>query len=336
VSPHARVFTLVALAAAGAAGVTVGATLLSTRGEHRTAPAPTSPARAGAPPLLLDLGVRTDAEARALRRAAALYDRGRAHPGSVQLRQAGGIFARFSSLDAQVGAALAAWPGGARRLEQLARDRPRSGVVQLHDGLGLFWLGRTGEARAAWKRAQRAQPDSSYAVRASDLLHPEDPPGLPFFVPSFASPRVLDRLSPPRQLAFLAAHARTGGVRGKLLYGVALQRLVRPLSAERQFAAAARMAPRDPEAQVAAAVGLFDKDAPQRAFSRLGPLTRAFPHAATVRFHLGVLLLWLDRVDAARRQFRLARADAPSSLLGREAAQFLARLAGVGTKTPRG
>jgi tetratricopeptide (TPR) repeat protein len=337
VSARARVFTLVALAAAGAAGTTVAATLLSTRGEHRTALATTTAARAGAPPLLLDLGVRTDAQARALRTAAGLYDQGRTHLGSARIRRAEAIFSRYSSLEAQVGAALAAWPAGAARLQQLARDYPRSGVVQLHDGLGLLWLGRAGEARAAWKRAKGVQPDSSYAVRASDLLHPADPiPGLPFFVPDFPSPPELERLSPPRQLAFLATRARTGGVRAKLLYGVALQRLVRPASAERQFEAAARMAPRDPQAQVAAAVGLFDKDAPQRAFGRLGPLTRTFPHAPTVRFHLGVLLLWLDQVDAAKRQFRLARADAPSSLLGKEATRFLGRLAGVGTNKPSG
>jgi len=166
-------------------------------------------------------------------------------------------------------------------------------------------------------------------VRAGDLLHPELPvPGLPFFVPDFPSPPQLARLSPPRQLAFLAARARTGGVREKLLYGTALQRLARPVSAERQFRAAAALAPRDPEAQVAAAVGLFDKDAPQRAFGKLGPLTRTFPRAATVRFHLGVLLLWLGRVDEAKRQLRLARGDAPTSRLGREAKRLLVRLVG--------
>ena len=86
----------------------------------------------------------------------------------------------------------------------------------------------------------------------------------------------------------------------KLLYGVALQRLGHQVSAERAFAEAARLAPDDAEAQVAAAVGRFDKTHPERAFSRLGPLSKRFPHAATVRFHLGLLLLWLGEVKAGQ------------------------------------
>ena len=147
-----------------------------------------------------------------------------------------------------MGAALAAWPDGLGRLEALASEHPRSALVQLHLGLGLYWVGRSAAARDAWRHAKVLGPDSSYAVRASDLLHPELPiPGLPFFIPSFPSPPALAKLSPPRQFAFLAARARTGGVREKLLFGTALQRLGRPLSAERQFVAAAALAPNDPD-----------------------------------------------------------------------------------------
>ena len=74
---------------------------------------------------------------------------------------------------------------------------------------------------------------------------------------------------------------------------------------------------------MAAAVGQFDKDAPERAFGRLGPLTRRFPGEPTVRFHLGVLLLWTGRVPAAERQFRLATRTQPGSPLAREAARYL-------------
>ena len=70
-------------------------------------------------------------------------------------------------------------------------------------------------------------------------------------------------------------------------------------------------------------MGQFDKDAPERAFGRLGPLARRFPHEPTVRFHLGVLLLWTGRVDAAARQFRLATRTQPGSPLAREAARYL-------------
>jgi Flp pilus assembly protein TadD len=95
------------------------------------------------------------------------------------------------------------------------------------------------------------------------------------------------------------------------------------VSAARAFERAARMAPRDAEAQVAAAVGLFDKERPEVAFGRLGPLTRTFPQAATVRFHLGVLLLWTGRIDEAERQLRRAEGAEPGSAIAREAARYL-------------
>src|SRR5439155_26257527 len=146
-------------------------------------------------------------------------------------------------------------------------------------------------------KAKKAQPDSMYAVEANNFLHPNLAPGLPPFVLDSPLPPELARLSPPRQLAFLAARASHGSFRDKILYGVALQGLGRPRSAEHQFRAAVRLAPRDPEARTAAAVGLFDKDDPALAFGRLGPLTRVFPRAATVRFHLGLLLLSIGRAE---------------------------------------
>jgi predicted Zn-dependent protease len=91
------------------------------------------------------------------------------------------------------------------------------------------------------------------------------------------------------------------------------------VSAERSFAAAARVAPRSAEAQVARAVGLYDKDRPERAFSRLGPLVRRFPHAQTVRFHLGLLLIYLRQFRQARTELRLAVAENPSTPIAAEA-----------------
>jgi hypothetical protein len=106
------------------------------------------------------------------------------------------------------------------------------------------------------------------------------------------------------------------------------------MSAKRQYDAAVRLDPGDPETQVAAAVGRFDKSKPSAAFSRLGPLTKRYPHAATVRFHLGLMLLWLARTQPGalaegKRQLRLARKDEPHSPLAREAKRLLAGLEGV-------
>ena len=254
------------------------------------------------PPLVLDLGVRTDPEARALRRAVALYERNRRPPAKR-------MFERYRSVEAQVGAALSAWPEGFVELQELGGAHPESGAAQLALGLGEFWQGLTGDAQRSWRRAAAAEPDSTYAIRADDFLHPELPvPGLPTFVPSSASPAPLERLRPPQQYAFLRRRAEDGNVRDVLLFGAALQRLGRPVSARREFERAAALAPSDPEALTAVAVGHFDKDRPAEAFSRLGPLTQRFPRAATVRFHLGLLLVWMGQIDDARRQFRLARA----------------------------
>ncbi len=111
-------------------------------------------------------------------------------------------------------------------------------------------------------------------------------------------------------------------MREQLLYGVGLQRVGRPVSAARAFDEAVQRYPRDVEAQVAGAVGAFDKDAPAKAFARLGPLSKRYPNEASVRFHLGVLLLWTGRIEGAERQFRLASAAQPGSPLAREADRY--------------
>lgn len=313
-------YAIVAAAAALAATIAVGAAVLP--GTEPAPPASAGPAtpRAGAPPLVLDLGVRDDAEARALGRAAALYAQGR-RAGALA------VFERHGSLEARVGAAFARWPQGTLdRLQQLGGLYPRSALVQLHLGLALFWSGLAG-ATQAWQQAEDVEPDTPYAVVAGDLLHPQFARGLPVFIPSFETPAAIRALPAARQLAALERAAATGGMRQKLLYGVALQRLGRPRSAEQAFAQAARLAPADAEAQVAAAVGRFDKATPGLAFSQLGPLVRRFPGEPSVRFHLGLLLLWTGRVEEGKRQLRLARATQPESPLAREAGRYLERVA---------
>jgi tetratricopeptide (TPR) repeat protein len=310
-SRRSRVLLVVAVAAAAAVGVVGGAAIFG-RDEDQPARPP------GVPPVLLDLGARDDAEARRLRQGVRLHARG-------ERARARSIFARSETLQAQAAAAVAAWPEGTlARLEDLARRHPMSGAVQFHLGLARFWSGESERALAAWRAARARDPDTAFAVRASDLLFRQFPPGLPTFVASFRAPARVADLAPPRQLAELRRSARGADPRAKLLYGVALQRLDRPVSARRQFTAAARIAPDDPETLVADAVGRFDKEHPERAFSRLGPLGRRFPRAATVRFHLGLLLLWIGDVDGAKAQLR--RAAALRSPLAREADRLLTRL----------
>jgi tetratricopeptide (TPR) repeat protein len=321
-SARGRVFLVVALAALAAAIAAVGVAVLQRDGSA----APFRPP-SGDPPLALELGVRVDPEGRALREAVGLYNGGRKVAAAR-------IFARYRSPDARVGAALARWPAGTvTALEALVRRYPDRALPRFHLGLALLWKGRPNEAVASWRAARRVEPDSPSAVRATDFLFPNYLPGLPVFVPSGDPPPSLSRMRPDRQLAVLERRARRDDVDSKLLYGAALQRLERPLSARRQYDAAVALAPDAPEPLVAAAVSRFDKARPRAAFARLGPLSRRFPGNASVHFHLGLMLLWLRDVPDARRQLELARRVDPSAPLGREATRFLRRL--VGTEADR-
>ena len=270
-SPRARVYTIVALAAVGAATAVVAITA-ATSTQPPKLPGP----RPGKPPFVAD-------------------------------------WTAPAALSASVREALRAWPTGTvSTLHTLAREHPRSAFVHLNLGLALFWARDDAGALAEFRVAKRVEPDTPSAVQAGDLLHPNSPRGLPQFVPSF--PRATNR------------------VQRLLVGGIRLQRSGRPISAERQFAAAAALAPNDPDAQVAAAVGRFDKDHPERAFSRLGPLVRRFPRAQTVRFHLGILSLWIGAFAEARKQLELAVAEGPKTTYATEATTLLVRLGHVGTK----
>ena len=127
------------------------------------------------------------------------------------------------------------------------------------------------------------------AIRAEGLLPiPGMPEGRPFFVPSASVPRAVADLLPLQQLAELERRANTGGTADAwILYGTALQRVGRPLSAAAAFDRAVEIHPDDVEAQTAAALVRFTKDDPSRAFSKLGPLSKEHPDAAVVRFISG-------------------------------------------------
>ena len=322
-----RVVVIVALAALIAAAAVVGVTLLQTRGERTTVPGAVVTPRAGQPPLDLAFGVDTSAEARALTRAQALYNANHA-------TQAAAIFARYHSLEAQLGSAFADWSqNGLATVQRIAAAHPASSVALLHLGIADYWAGQNADAVTAWENAARTGADSPYGVKAEDLLHPTlKIPGLPYLVLDFGAPPAIGKLPAAKQLVALARAAAKPDARAKLLYGSALWGLERPLSAEQQFAAAAKLAPHDPVARTASAVGLFTKANPVKAFSRLGPLTGVFPRAAVVRFHLGLLLLWSGERQKAIDQLRLAAAEEPGSSYAEDARRLLSRLPGTRSK----
>ena len=320
---RARLFTIVAAGACVAVAGTVGITLLQTRGESTTAPGAVTKPRQGRPPVFLDFGARGDREAQALSGAASLLNHGKA-------RQASAIFGRYHSLQAEIGAAFASWPdGGLDELKRLVNTHPESPAAQFNLGMAYYWSGRIADAARTWRRVAVSYPDSPESVEAENLLYPNYKSGLPFIVTTVGEPSAPSFAA---QLRLLAQAARQPDATAKLRYGLALWQLWRRVSAERQFDAAAKLAPNDPVVQTAAAVGAFTKRAPVHAFGRLGPLTGEFPRAAVVRFHLALLLVWTRQPAKALKELRIAIADEPRSVYAKEARQLVAALGQYGTK----
>ena len=320
-SPRTRIRLIVGGLALVAAAVVAGVALIG-RGDGSPGEKP--------PVLELSVLLGDDSEAQALRAAERAYDSGRTEDARAQ-------FARLlrdhpDSLEAAVGAAVSAWPDDTvERLRELDASHPESALVHLHLGLALYAEGQQDEAAAEWRKAVEVEPDSQSAVRAGDVLHPDMAPGLPSFFTTLEPPPGLTGKAPQEQLDELEAAARGGGADEWILYGTALQRVGKPISARAAFDRALELAPDRLDAKVAAAVGRFDKDDPSAAFSRLGPLARDNPDSALVRFHLGVLLLWIRDVQDARAQLEKAAATMRVSLYSREAKSLLSRLEGIGT-----
>jgi tetratricopeptide (TPR) repeat protein len=328
VSPRTRIRLIVGVVALAAAGIAVGATLMGGGGGDEAAT--TQPKQRGAPGLELSVLLRNDAEARGLRQAERSYDGGNRAAARAQFTSL--LEKDPDSLEAAVGAAIAAWPDTTvLRLRQLADGHPGSALVHLHLGLALYAAGDDRAAAAQWGQALQVEPDTPSALRAEDLLHPDMAPGRPYFYPSFAPTLDLGKQSAADQLEALRRQAAKGGVKANLLYGVALERVGRSVSARKAFGRALEVDPESLDAQVAEAVGRFDKAAPAEAFSRLGPLAEAHPRSALVRFHLGLLLLWIRDVQEARKQLQRAVDANRGGFYGKEARMLLSRLEAVGT-----
>ena len=319
-----RVVLLVVVIALVAAGAVVGATLWQTRGESTSVPGSVVKAQAGTPPVFFDFGLRGGREVQDLSRAADLLN-------AKKLAAARAIFERYHTLQARIGLAFADWSNGdgLTTLKTLAAENPDSPAAQYHLGWALYWSGQVADAAAAWKRVDTRFPDSPESVEAENQLYPADQSGLPDLFLPVQLPQAASRAA---QQHALASAARGRDVEAKLRYGYFLWELWHRVSAERQFAAAARIAPHDPYARTAAAVALFTKAAPSRSFSRLGPLTGVFPQAPVVRFELGLLLISTAQPSKGLKQLRMAAAEAPHSPYAKAVRTLLSRIGKHRTK----
>jgi tetratricopeptide (TPR) repeat protein len=272
--------------------------------------------------LQLEFGVRGDPEARALAQAEALLD------SDHKVRQAAAIFSRYHSLEAQLGLAFTSWRGASslETVKSLAAAHPNDLAALLNLGWANYQAGHNADAAAAWQRVARLGRDSPYGVDAENALH-GGPPDLPTIVTGVDLPKAIRNRPAVAQIAALKRAASRPDARAKLLYGVALWNYLRmPISAERELAAAARLAPHDAVVRVAAAVALFSKANSTPAFAHLGPLTGAFPHSAAVEFHLGELLVYIGRYGKAAKHLQSALADAPRSPYAKPARTLLESL----------
>lgn len=318
---NTRLVLLVALAALAAAAAVVGVTLLQTRGQTTTVPGAVTSPRAGRPPLQLEFGVDSSSEARALSRAAALYN-------SNHVAQAAAIFRRYHSVEAQLGSAFASWsgPSSLASVKRIAAANPSRLAALLSLGWADYWAGRNADAAAAWQRTARLGSDSPYGVDAEFAIH-GGPPGLPAIVTGLDLPKAIAHLPAAAQIAALKRAAAGPDARAKLLYGVTLWNYLRmPISARKELEEAAKLAPHDAVVRTAAAVALFSKANSTPAFAHLGPLTAIFPHSAAVEFHLGELLVYIGEYDKAARHLRSALAYAPGSPYAKPARTLLASL----------
>jgi tetratricopeptide (TPR) repeat protein len=215
----------------------------------------------------------------------------------------------------QIVAAFKNWPHGSidtmQRLGlqytggRTPAQREQSAIVQYYRGVALLWGGYPADAETALERAKRLGRDTVIQSRADNLLHPNffqpaSGSGYPVFVPLSKNPLLR---------------------RGSLLQAQGHQ-----LSAERLYQQAARQDPKDAEALVAAAVGLFDEDNLVPAFSHLGPLAQRFPRSQIVHYYLGLLSAWTAQGQEAIKQFTLTKSLGPTTVLGKQADQFLAGL----------
>ena len=324
-SPRTRVVAIVAAAAVAAVAGTVTITWLQARGETTVARGSVGKPRAGIPPVTFDFGVRDDREARDLLRAQQLLDRARPDKAAAL-----GIFRRYHSVEAQIGAAFAQWPaGGLETLKKLVAAHPKSPEAQLHLGYALLWSGRTADAAKQLQRVDSQFPDAPAAVTAENLLYPRMAPNLPLIALGLPLPSASTAAG---QLRELARAARAPDVDAKLRYGYAFWQLRRRVSAEREFQAAAALAPRNAVAQTLAAVGRFTKRRPVAAFARLGPLTGTFPRSAVVQFHLGVLLIWTGEVAKGKKHLRSAVLYEPRAPWSKAARELLTAIPKSGTK----
>jgi hypothetical protein len=208
-----------------------------------------------------------------------------------------------------------------RTLEGIASTAPSDeGFPLLERGIVALWEGCTSDASSWFEQTKTAQPDSFYSTLADNLLHPSQNAKYPPFISNVQLPA--GTVAERKQDA--AAHP--GSAELQLAYAVALQGEGKRSAARAAAEQAVAADPTNLDAQVAAIVMGYDKDAPATAVGALGSLIKQNPDQVGPVLHLGILLLWIKQDTLAQQEFAKAVSISPTSRDGRVAAAFLSGL----------
>jgi tetratricopeptide (TPR) repeat protein len=220
-----------------------------------------------------------------------------------------------ASVRPQIDAAFKSWPkGSVAAMQRLGlahlggatpNERYVSAIVQYFRGVALDWAGYPIDASAALERAKTLGKNTMIHNEADALNHrgflQTGPPFYPVFQPSV-----------PNKL---------------LQQGSQLQVQGHQVSAEHLYARAAKLDPKDIEARVAVAVGLFDEDNLLPSFSRLGPLVKQNPKSQAAHYYFGLVLAWTGQSSDAIAQFKKTVELDSKSPIGKQAESILAGIA---------
>jgi hypothetical protein len=213
--------------------------------------------------------------------------------------------------------------GPAATISALESLPAREPVVGLNLGLAQLWAGRRSDAETTLRAVRGEDMYGSYGTLADNVLHPDMQPGYPLWV----APPGLPGGSVAELQAKAAADPNQGGV------WLALAEKLQGTDRAHAIADARRaqaLLPTSVTPRIAVAVLAFDKDNPSASFGVLGPLTQQAPGASIpeLRFHLGMLLLWIKQSTDALAQWRQVVQRAPGSPYGRIAARLLQQQSG--------
>lgn len=210
-------------------------------------------------------------------------------------------------------------------LERLDQSQP---VVGLYEGLTQLWAGRCTEAVATLRRVRNEDLYGYYGTIADNTLHtPQQRPDYPIYVPPDGTPggtvaqmRALVRRHPRDSGAWLGLATAEQGA------WLQTHRAADRLAAQAAARRALQVDPTGVSPRVAVAVLTYDKDKPAATFSQLGPMVQQASDPTEIRFHLGLLLYWLNDDTDAAAQWRQVVDAAPHSVYGRTAADLMSRI----------